>query len=86
MSECKLKSSYLEHLKRSSNHVDTRWVVKYDSKGFIIEVKQIYKPSEYYAANKHKGDKARPLHNKNAVIKIMEDDKNKRNKKKKTNN
>jgi|TARA_R100001530_G_scaffold132085_1_gene104191 hypothetical protein len=67
--------SYLEFLKRSKNHTDTRWVVKYNAKGLIKEVKQIYKPSEYYAENKHKGKNARPLHNKNALIKILEDDK-----------
>ena len=70
--------SYLEFLKRSKNHTDTRWIVKYDKKGFVREVKQIYKPSEYYAENKHRGKNARPLHNKNALIKILEDDKAKR--------
>jgi len=71
-------SSYLDFLKKIKNHIDIRWVVKYNKKGLIEEVKQIYKPAEYYASNKHKGDKARPLHNKNAVIKIMENDKIKR--------
>ena len=71
--------SYLEFLKRSKNHIDTRWIVKYDKKGAVKEVKQIYKPSEYYAANKHKGDNARHLHNKNALIKILENDKATRN-------
>tara|TARA_R100001082_G_C4334856_1_gene147353 strand:- start:9 stop:227 length:219 start_codon:yes stop_codon:yes gene_type:complete len=70
--------SYLEFLKRSKNHTDTRWIVKYNTKGFVREVKQIYKPSEYYAANKHKGDNARPLHNKNVLIKILESDKSRR--------
>lgn len=41
----------------------------------------IYKPSEYYAMNKHKGEHARPLHNKNALIKILENDKTRRNQK-----
>ena len=67
--------SYLEFLKRSKNHIDTRWVVKYNKKRMVKEVKQIYKPSEYYAENKHKGKDARPLHNKNALIKILENDK-----------
>jgi hypothetical protein len=67
--------SYLEFLKRSKNHTDTRWVVKYNKKGLVIEVKQVYKPSEYYAMNKHKGEGARPLHNKNALIKILQNDK-----------
>tara|TARA_R100000808_G_scaffold23703_2_gene52981 strand:+ start:406 stop:633 length:228 start_codon:yes stop_codon:yes gene_type:complete len=73
--------SYLEHLKRSKNHSDTRWIVKYDKKEFVREVKQIYKPSEYYAENKHKGKNARPLHNKNALIKILENDRTKRREK-----
>ena len=74
--------SFLTHLKRSDNHIDTRWIVKYNKNGLIREVKQIYKPSEYYALNKHKGKNARPLHNKNIIIKIMEEDKLKRDEKK----
>jgi|TARA_Y100000310_G_scaffold229758_1_gene232187 hypothetical protein len=74
--------SYLEHLKRVNNHADTKWVAKYDKKGLLNEIKQIYKPFEYYAMNKHKGENARPLHNKNAIIKIMELDKLKRNEQK----
>jgi hypothetical protein len=70
--------SYLTHLKQTSNEDATRWIVKYKN-GLVKEVKQIYKPSEYYAANKHKGENARPLHNKNVLIKILEDDKIKRN-------
>ena len=70
--------SYLEFLKRSKNHSDTRWVVKYNTKGFINEVKQVYRPSEYYSFNLHKGKGARPLHNKNSLIKILEDDKARR--------
>ena len=71
--------SYLTHLKRVDNHVDTKWIVKYNTKGLVREVKQIYKPSEYYASNLHRGKNARPLHNKNALIKILEDDKERRN-------
>ena len=71
--------SYLTHLKRVDNHIDTRWIVKYNTKGLVREVKQIYKPSEYYASNLHRGKNARPLHNKNALIKILEDDKGRRN-------
>jgi len=71
--------SYLEFLKRSKNHTDTRWVVKYNKKGLVREVKQIYKPSEYYSLNLHKGENSRPLHNKNALIKILENDKTTRN-------
>ena len=41
--------SYLLHLKKTSNESDTRWIVKYNKKGLVKEVKQVYKPSEYYA-------------------------------------
>ena len=73
--------SYLQHLKSTSNCIDIRWIVKRDKKGNIKEVKQIYKPSEYYALNLHKGKNARPLHNKSALIKILEDEKEKGNNK-----
>jgi hypothetical protein len=71
--------SFLKHLKKSTHTDDTRWIVKYDKKEKIKEVKQIYKPSEYYAMNLHKGKNAKPLHNKNALIKILENDKEKNN-------
>jgi len=72
--------SYLTHLKRTQMTTDSRWVVKKDKKsGLVREVKLIYKPSEYYALNLHKGKNARPLHNQSAIIKILEDDKEKRN-------
>ena len=71
--------SYLTHLKKTTSPDDIRWIVKYNKKGFVREVKLIYKPSEYYAMNLHRGENARPLHNKNALIKILEDDKKKNN-------
>lgn len=71
--------SYLAHLRKANIESGTRWIVKYDSKGKVREIKQIYKPSEYYALNKHRGKNARPLHNKNALIKILENDKEKNN-------
>lgn len=70
--------SFLQHIKRVNLADSERWIVKYHKDGLIREVKQIYKPSEYYAANKHRGKNARPLHNKNALIKILELDRNKR--------
>ena len=70
---------YLSHIKRITLPSDTRWIVKFTPKGKIRDVKHIYKPSEYYAANKHKGKNARPLHNQNALIKILEDDKKENN-------
>ena len=71
--------SYLTHLKKTEHSTDSRWIVKKNINGLIREVKLIYKPSEYYAMNLHRGENARPLHNKNALIKILEDDKAKRN-------
>ena len=71
--------SYLTHLKKTTSSDDNRWIVKYNKKGSVREIKLIYKPSEYYASNKHKGKNARPLHNKNALIKILENDKEKNN-------
>jgi hypothetical protein len=69
---------FLTHLKKTEHDEETRWIVKYDKKSLVREVKQIYKPSEYYALNLHKGKNARPLHNKNVLIKILENDKVKR--------
>ena len=66
--------SYLTHLKKTELAEENRWIVKYTPKGLVKEVKLIYKPSEYYAANKHKGKNARSLHNKNVLIKILEED------------
>ena len=71
--------SFLTHLKKTTHDDSIRWIVKYNSKDAVREVKQIYKPSEYYAMNLHKGKNARPLHNKNALIKILEEDKENRN-------
>ena len=69
---------FLTHLKKTEHDEETRWIVKYDKKNLVREVKQIYKPSEYYASNLHKGKNARPLHNKNVLIKILENDRVKR--------
>ena len=69
---------FLTHLKKTEHDEETRWIVKYDKKNLVREVKQIYKPSEYYASNLHKGKNARPLHNKNVLIKILENDRAKR--------
>ena len=71
--------SFLKHLKRTENCIDTRWIVKYNKEGLVREVKQVYNPSEYYAMNLHRGKNARSLHNKNVLIKILEKDKIKRN-------
>ena len=71
--------SYLKHLKQTEHDKNCRWIVKYaknNEENLIREVKLIYKPSEYYASKK---ENARPLHNKNALIKILENDKARRN-------
>ena len=70
--------SYLQYIKKINIADTERWIVKYTKKGLVREIKQIFKPSEYYALNKHKGKNARSLHNKNALIKILEEDKLKR--------
>tara|TARA_R110000851_G_scaffold122409_3_gene251809 strand:+ start:261 stop:473 length:213 start_codon:yes stop_codon:yes gene_type:complete len=66
--------SYLTHLKRNKMHLSTRWIVKYDDKDLVREVKLIYSPEEY-RANK----RPRTLNTQNGLIKILENDKTKRN-------
>ena len=66
--------SYLTHLKRNKMHHSTRWIVKYDDKDLVREVKLIYSPEEY-RANK----RPRTLNTQNGLIKILENDKTKRN-------
>jgi len=71
--------SYLTHLKRADHCSTCRWVVKFDSKELVREVKLVYKPSEYSKANaKRYGNKARKLHNKEQLITVLEYDKEKR--------
>ena len=72
--------SYLRHLKRAEHCNTCRWVVKFDSKELVREVKLVYKPSEYSKANaKRYGNKARKLHNREQLIAVLESDKEKRN-------
>ena len=66
--------SYLTHLKRNKMHHSTRWIVKYNDKDLVREVKLIYSPEEY-RANK----RPRTLNTQNGLIKILENDKTKRN-------
>ena len=66
--------SYLTHLKRNKMHHSTRWIVKYNDKDLVREVKLIYSPEEY-RANK----RPRTLNTQNGLIKILENDKIKRN-------
>jgi hypothetical protein len=66
--------SYLTHLKRNKMHHSARWIVKYNDKDLVREVKLIYSPEEY-RANK----RPRTLNTQNGLIKILENDKTKRN-------
>ena len=71
--------SYLTHLKRAEHCNTCRWVVKFDSKELVREVKLVYKPSEYSKVNaKRYGNKARKLHNREQLISVLESDKEKR--------
>ena len=71
--------SYLTHLKRN-NHCDScRWIVKFDSKELIREVKLVYNPDEYSKLNAKKyNNKARKLHDRQELIDVMELDRKKR--------
>jgi|TARA_R110002020_G_scaffold9069_3_gene36272 hypothetical protein len=65
--------SYLTHLKRNKMHHSARWIVKYHDEGLIREVKLIYSPEEYRTIKD-----AKPLHTQNGLIKILENDKERR--------
>lgn len=66
--------SYLAHLKRTKMHHSSRWVVKYDDDDLIREVKLIFNPEEYRAFKK-----PRTLNTQDGIIKILENDKQRRN-------
>ena len=67
--------TYLQLLKSRSFSKDSRWIVKWDncSDCEIREIKLIWDPKEY-----SKSLKARRLYNQKELIKILEDDKEKR--------
>ena len=65
--------NYLQHLKRNKHHYSSRWVVKYDDNDLIREVKLIYSPEEY-----RKSSRPRTLNTKEGLIKILENDKERR--------
>ena len=65
--------SYLSHLKRNKHHHSSRWIVKYDDDGLVREVKLIYSPEEYRSFKN-----ARKLNTKEGLIKILENDKARR--------
>tara|TARA_R110000737_G_scaffold246795_1_gene257063 strand:+ start:573 stop:800 length:228 start_codon:yes stop_codon:yes gene_type:complete len=72
--------SYLTHLKRANPCSSCRWIVKHDSNtGLIREVKLVYNPKEYSDDNaKRYGHKARKLYTRKGLIRVLENDKQKR--------
>jgi hypothetical protein len=66
--------SYLAHLKRNQYHYSSRWIVKYDDNKLVREVKLIYSPEEY-----RKSSRSRTLNTQEGLIKILENDKERRN-------
>ena len=72
--------SYLNHLKRTHNCTSCRWIVKYNKDSLVREVKLVYNPDEYSRTNaKTYGHKARELYNQEGLIKVLEQDKERRN-------
>tara|TARA_R100000781_G_scaffold65865_1_gene41446 strand:+ start:2202 stop:2417 length:216 start_codon:yes stop_codon:yes gene_type:complete len=65
--------SYLAHLKRNKMHYSSRWIVKYNDENLVREVKLIYSPEEY-----RKFKKSRTLNTQDGLIKILENDKERR--------
>jgi|TARA_R100001594_G_scaffold102992_1_gene137720 hypothetical protein len=65
--------SYLTHLKRNKMHYSSRWIVKYDDNNLVREVKLIYSPEEY-----RESSKSRKLNTQEGLIKILENDKERR--------
>ena len=65
--------SYLTHLKRNKMHYSSRWIVKYDDDNLVREVKLIYSPEEY-----RKSSRSRILNTQEGLIKILENDKERR--------
>tara|TARA_R110000744_G_scaffold253196_1_gene368868 strand:- start:511 stop:726 length:216 start_codon:yes stop_codon:yes gene_type:complete len=65
--------SYLTHLKRNKMHYSSRWIVKYDDDDLIREVKLIFNPEEY-----RESTKSRTLNTQEGLIKILENDKERR--------
>ena len=74
--------SYLTHLRKNNHCPSCRWIVKFDSKTDLVrEVKLLFNPEEYEEENEKKyGDKARKLKTREQLIKILENDKEKRSK------
>ena len=65
--------SYRTHLKRNKMHYSERWIVKFDDDDLVREVKLIFNPEEY-----RKSTKPRKLNTQEGLIKILENDKERR--------
>ncbi len=63
----------IDHLKRATFEPETRWIVKYNKIGKVIEIKQLYDPENYKKINKHK----REILKKEQLINILENDRKK---------
>ena len=72
--------NYLTHLKRYGHCPSCRWIVKFhQDTNAIREVKLVYNPEEYSKTNaKVYGHKARKLYTRKGLIKVLEDDKERR--------
>ena len=68
-----LKIDYLGFLRNHKMHYKSRWVVKYNAKELIKEVKLIFNPERY-----RKRPNAKKLHTQKGLIKILHNDKEKK--------
>ncbi len=69
-----IKVDYLGFLRNYKMHYKSRWVVKFNAKDLVKEVKLIFDPEQY-----RKRLNAKRLHTQKGLIKILENDKEKRN-------
>ena len=74
--------SYLKFIKRATLDPSTRWIIKYDSKGIIKEIKQLFNPEEYKKRNIHNRD----ILNKEELIEQIEKNNEKNNTNSRSNN
>ena len=65
-----LKIDYLGFLRNHKMNYNSRWVVKYNAKELIKEVKLIFNPERY-----RKRPNAKKHHTQKGLIKILENDK-----------
>jgi hypothetical protein len=71
--------NYLIHLKRNKHCDSCRWIVKYNKKDLVREVKLVYNPDDYSKENAKKyGKKARKLYKQDELIALLVEDKKKR--------